>query len=153
MKGLHVGGLSRLVDLWAFALRLSTGLFWLFFASQRWLDISWVRDLFTTAAVNNYLPVYGVLLRTLMDSWYYVALFVTVAETAIGLMLVLGIFPRLAGGVGALIALNLLLTFSFCDCPWNTADAPMVFWFYFSAFLLNLAVVREQHTILSLRRR
>ena len=100
------GGLSRLVDFWALALRLSTGLFWLFFASQRWLDISWARDLFTTAAVNNYLPVYGALLRTLMDSWYYVALFVTVAETAIGLMLVLGIFPRLAGGVGALIALT-----------------------------------------------
>ena len=42
---------------------------------------------------------------------------VRLAETAIGLMLILGIFPRVAGGVGALIALNLLLTFSFCDCP------------------------------------
>jgi uncharacterized membrane protein YphA (DoxX/SURF4 family) len=96
--------------------------------------------------------VYGALLRILVDSWFYVALFVTLAETAIGLMLILGIFPRVAGGVGALIALNLLPTFSFCDCPWNTADAPTVFWFYFSAVLLNLAVLRERHTMLTLRR-
>ena len=135
--------MSPLIDLCALALRLSRGFFWLFFASQRWLDISWARDLFTTAAVNNYLPVYGALLRTLMDSWYYAALFVTVAETAIGLMLVLGIFPRLAGGVGALIALNLLLTFSFCNCPWNTADVPIVFRLYFLVTFLNLAVLRE----------
>jgi uncharacterized membrane protein YphA (DoxX/SURF4 family) len=78
---------------------------------------------------------------------------VTAAETAIGFMMVLGVFPRVAGGLGALIAANLLLTFSFCNCPWNTADAPTVFWFYFSATLLNLAVLREQHNLLILRRR
>jgi uncharacterized membrane protein YphA (DoxX/SURF4 family) len=78
---------------------------------------------------------------------------VTAAETAIGFMMVLGVFPRVAGGLGALIAANLLLTFSFCNCPWNKADAPTVFWFYLSATLLNLAVLREQHKLLVLRRR
>jgi len=145
--------MSRLTELWALAVRFSAGFFWLFFASQRWFDVGWVRDLFTTAAANNYIPFYGDFLRRLAGDWFIIAAVVTAAETAIGLMMVLGVFPRVAGGLGAVIAANLLLTFSFCNCPWNTADAPMVFWFYFSAALLNLAVLREQHTLLTVRRR
>ncbi len=145
--------MSRTADVWAFVLRISVGGFWLYFASQRWFDISWVRELFTTAAYNNYTPLYGDLLRGLVDSWLIIAYGVTAAETVIGLMLVLGIYPRLAGGAGAFIAANLLLTFSFCTCPWNAADAPMVFWFYFAAVILNLAVLRESHQIQILRRR
>ena len=145
--------MPRLTELWALAVRLSTGFFWLFFASQRWFNVGWVRDLFTTAAANNYIPLYGDFLRSLAGDWFILAAVVTAAETAIGLMMVLGVFPRVAGGLGALIAANLLLTFSFCDCPWNAADAPMVFWFYFSAALLNLAVLREQHKLLVLWRR
>jgi uncharacterized membrane protein YphA (DoxX/SURF4 family) len=145
--------MPRLTEFWALAVRLSTGFFWLYFASQRWFDVGWVRDLYTTAAANNYIPLYGELLRRLAGDWLILAVVVTAAETAIGFMMVLGVFPRLAGCVGALIAANLLLTFSLCNCPWNTADAPMVFWFYFSATLLNLAVLREQHTLLILKRR
>jgi uncharacterized membrane protein YphA (DoxX/SURF4 family) len=144
--------MPRLTDLWALAVRLSTGFFWLYFASQRWLNIGWVRDFFTTAAANNYIPLYGELLRSLAGDWLILAVVVMAAETAIGFMMVLGVFPRLASCVGALIAANLLPTFSFCNCPWNTADAPKVFWFYFSATLLNLAVLREQHKLLILKR-
>jgi uncharacterized membrane protein YphA (DoxX/SURF4 family) len=144
--------MPRLTELWALAVRLYTGFFWLYFASQRWFDVGWVRDLYTTAAANNYIPLYGELLRRLAGDWLILAVVVTAAETAIGFMMVLGVFPRLAGCVGALIAANLLLTFSFCNCPWNTADAPTVFWFYFSATLLNLAVLREQHKLLILKR-
>jgi uncharacterized membrane protein YphA (DoxX/SURF4 family) len=145
--------MPRLTEFWALAVRLSTGFFWLYFASQRWFDVGWVRDLYTTTAANNYIPLYGELLRRLAGDWLILAVVVTAAETAIGFMMVLKVFPRLAGCVGALIAANLLLTFSLCNCPWNTADAPMVFWFYFSATLLNLAVLREQHTLLILKRR
>jgi uncharacterized membrane protein YphA (DoxX/SURF4 family) len=145
--------MSRLTDFWALAVRFSAGFFWLYFASQRWFDVSWVKDLYITAAANNYIPLYGELLRSLAGDWFTLAVVVTVAETAIGFMMILGVFPRVAGGLGALIAANLLLTFSFCDCPWNAADAPMVFWFYFSAALLNLAVLREQHKLLVLWRR
>jgi uncharacterized membrane protein YphA (DoxX/SURF4 family) len=116
--------MPRLTELWALAVRLSTGFFWLYFASQRWFNVGWVRDLFTTAAANNYIPLYGDFLRSLAGDWFILAAVVTAAETAIGFMMVLGVFPRVAGGLGALIAANLLLTFSFCNCPWNTADAP-----------------------------
>jgi len=139
--------------LWSFVLRFSVGGFWLFFASQRWFDRSWVEGLFTTAAAANYLPVYGDVLRRAAESWMYVALATTAAETVVGLMMVLGVFTRAAGTAGAFIALNLWLTFSFCDCWWNRQDAPQVFWFYFSALLLNLAVAREKTHPPLIRRR
>ncbi|MEM1943747.1 MAG: DoxX family membrane protein [Candidatus Caldarchaeum sp.] len=136
---------SALTNLWSLLLRLAVGGFWLFFASQRWLDRAWVKPLLETAAEGNYLPFYGNLLRQAAQSWETVALAATVAETIVGVMILLGFFPRAAAAAGALIALNLWLTFSFCSCPWNTTDAPQVFWFYFSAFLLNLVVLREKN--------
>ncbi|MEM0441131.1 MAG: DoxX family membrane protein [Candidatus Caldarchaeum sp.] len=131
-------------QLWSLMLRFSVGVFWLFFASQRWFDRSWVRPLLETAAAGNYIPIYRDLLRQAANSWEAMAIIVTIAETSVGAMIVIGVFPRIAALVGAVIASNLWLTFSFCDCWWNTEDAPMVFWFYFSAFMLNLAVVREK---------
>jgi hypothetical protein len=92
--------MPRLTELWALAVRLSTGFFWLFFASQRWFNVGWVRDLFTTAAANNYIPLYGDFLRSLAGDWFILAAVVTAAETAIGFMMVLGVFPRVAGGLG-----------------------------------------------------
>ncbi|MCX8202853.1 MAG: DoxX family membrane protein [Nitrososphaeria archaeon] len=144
--------MSRLLSAWALFLRLSVAGFWLFFASQRWFDRSWVRELFATAALGNYVPLYGDLLRALVPSWEAVTLAVTVAETAIGIALLLGFYARAAAVAGAAIALNLWLTFSLCDCWWNERDAPMVFWFYFSAFLLNVAVARERHAPMAMRR-
>ncbi len=147
--------MSKLLTAWLLVLRFSVGGFWLYFASQRWFDRSWVRELFTTAAYGNYLPFYGEFLRSLARSWEIVALAVTAAETAVGILIVLGVFPRAAAAVGAFIALNLWLAFSFCNCWWNVTDMPQVFWFYFSAFLLNLAVLREKNHVklLYLKRR
>ncbi|MDW7978274.1 MAG: DoxX family membrane protein [Candidatus Caldarchaeum sp.] len=136
--------MSKILTVWILLLRLSVGGFWLFFASQRWLDRSWVRELFTTAAEGNYIPLYGDLLRSLTPSWDILVLVITLIETAVGLMIILGVYPRAAALLGAAVALNLWLTFVFCDCWWNRADAPQVFWFYFSALLLNLAVLREK---------
>ncbi|MCS7094753.1 MAG: DoxX family membrane protein [Thaumarchaeota archaeon] len=137
--------MSRLLVAWALLLRFSVAGFWIFFASQRWFDRSWVRELFFTAAAGNYVPIYGEILRVLVPSWEAVTIAVTSAETAVGIMLLLGVYARAVTVAGALIALNLWLTFSFCDCWWNRADAPQVFWFYFSAMLLNMAAARERH--------
>lgn len=137
--------MSKVIAGWALLLRFSVAGFWLFFAGQRWIDRSWVRDLFTTAAAGNYIPVYGDILRSLAPSWEAVAIAITVAETIVGLMILLGVYARAAAVFGAVIALNLWMTFFFCDCWWNRADAPQVFWFYFSAVLLNLAAAREKH--------
>jgi len=146
---------SRLGDIWVLVLRLSLAGFWLFFASQRWFDRGWVREVFTTAALGNYIPFYSYILRELTTSWEVLALAITASETVVGIMLLLGIYARIAAIIGAFIAANLWLTFSFCDCSWNRQDPAQVFWFYFSAFLLNLAVLREkkQPSLIRLRRR
>ncbi len=143
--------MPKLLTTWFLTLRFSVGGFWLYFASQRWFDRSWVRDVFMTAAYGNYLPFYGEFLRSLTGLWEIVALAVTAAETAVGILIVMGVFPRAAAAAGAFIALNLWLTFSFCSCWWNVTDMPQVFWFYFSAFLLNLAVLREKNHVKLLR--
>ena len=128
--------------LWQFSLRVAVGAYWLFFSSQRWFDVSWARDLLTVAAEQNYLPVYGDALRILVvPNWLFAAIAVTVVESTIGILLLLGILTKIAAGLGAFNALNLTLTFSFCRCPWVEADFPLVFWFYFSALLLNVQVI------------
>ncbi len=147
--------MSDLLKVWSLALRLTVGGFWLFFSSQRWIDRTWVKELLQTATAGNYLPIYRDLLRILLPHWEPLTLFVTILETVIGVMIILGIYPRFAAIIGFAIATNLLLTFSFCRCPWNEVDAPQVFWFYFSAALLNLAVARERfhRPALKLRRK
>lgn len=97
------------------------------------------------AASGNYIPLYGNILRELAASWEVLTVTVTVLETAVGVMLLTGIYPRIAAAIGTFIAANLWLTFSFCDCRWNRQDPAQVFWFYYSALLLNLAILREKN--------
>ena len=128
-------------DVWSLLLRVVMGLYWLYFSSQKWFDYSWVRGLLQEAARNNYLPVYGDILRLVAESsWAALTIVLTIVEALIGVALLLGVFIRVASAVGALIDANLLLTFSFCDCPWNTTEFPLVFWFYFAPMLLNAQI-------------
>ncbi|MDJ0270211.1 MAG: hypothetical protein NXY59_06685 [Aigarchaeota archaeon] len=136
---------ERLQLAWQLMLRLSIGIYWLYFASQRWLDISWVERLLKTAAEGNYVPLYGDILRaTVAWSWENIARIITIAETAVGLMVILGILVNVAGAIGALIGLNLLATFAFCSCPWNESEFPLVFWFYFAPILLNMQLIFDR---------
>ncbi|MEM4417537.1 MAG: DoxX family membrane protein [Nitrososphaerota archaeon] len=137
--------MSRLSSMWVLMLRLSVAGFWLFFASQRWFNRGWVEELFTEAASGNYIPFYGNMLRELTASWEVLTLTVTALETAVGVMFLVGLYPRIAAVIGTFIAANLWLTFSFCDCLWNRQDPAQVFWFYYSALLLNLAILREKN--------
>ncbi len=136
---------ERLELAWQLALRLSIGIYWLYFASQRWIDVSWVEWLLKTAADGNYVPIYGDILRmTVAWDWENLARIVTIAETAVGLMIILGILVKIAGAIGALIGLNLLTTFAFCSCPWNEREFPLVFWFYFAPTLLNMQLIFDK---------
>lgn len=121
------------------------GGYWLFFSSQRWFDRSGVQDLVNTAAQGNYVPFYEDLLRILIaTNLETTATAITILETIVGLMILLGVFTKIAGLLGAFINLNLTLTFSFCQCPWAEADFPLVFWFYFAPMLLNLQIAFDQ---------
>jgi len=130
---------------WQLALRLSIGFYWLYFASQRWLSVEWVEGLLKTAAEGNYVPLYGDILRAAVElEWRSLAWTITIAETIVGLMIILGILVKVAGATGALIDLNLLMTFAFCSCPWNENEFPLVFWFYFAPMLLNMQLIADK---------
>ncbi|MBI4257344.1 MAG: DoxX family membrane protein [Thaumarchaeota archaeon] len=131
--------------MWQLMLRIIVGGYWLFFSSQRWFDRSGVQVLVNTAAQGNYVPFYGDVLRIFVSpNLEATAIAITVLETTVGLMIILGVFIKIAGLIGAFVNLNLTLTFSFCQCPWAEADFPLVFWFYFAPMLLNLQIVLDK---------
>lgn len=131
--------------LWQLTLRVFVGSYWIFFSSQRWFTPYVVKDITVTAAQGNYLPVYGQLLRAVvLSNPELTILAVTILESLVGFMILLGVLPKVASVIGALHGLNLTLTFSFCTCPWVEADFPLTFWFYFSAFLLNMQILFDK---------
>jgi len=150
---------SSLQLAWHTILRIIMGVYWLYFSYQKWFDRTWVKDLLSTAAQGNYIPVYGTLVRELASpNWWTVGLVVMVLEAVVGSMLLLGLFTRVAATIASLMSLALILTFCFCNCPW-TNDFPLVFWFYFGPFLLNVQLIFDRssrstglHRILKSRR-
>lgn len=118
------------------------GGYWVFFSHQKWFDRSWVERTINTAAQGNYLPVYSQILKQLVvPNSSTLALLTTILEAAVGFMLILGILTRIAAIVGSLIDINLTMIFGFCNC---TADFPLVFWFYFAPFLLNVQLIFDR---------
>jgi uncharacterized membrane protein YphA (DoxX/SURF4 family) len=97
-----------------------------------------------TAAQGNYVPLYSQVLRNFVaPNSAILALLIAIVEATVGFMIILGILTRVAATVGALMDLNLVMTFSLCNCPW-TNDFPLVFWFYFGPFLLNVQLIFDQ---------
>lgn len=138
--------MGRLLNGWILLLRLSVGGFWTYFSSQRLFDLKGLEGILNVAASNNYVPFFRDLLRSVVMRYMTeFVISITIAELIVGILIVIGFATRIAGAVGSFIALYQLLTFSFCSCPWNETDASTVFWFYFSAVLLNIALVRERH--------
>jgi uncharacterized membrane protein YphA (DoxX/SURF4 family) len=129
---------------WQTILRIIMGVYWLDFSYQKWFDRTWVKNLLSTAAQGNYIPVYGTLLREIASpNWWTVSLVVMVLEAVVGSMILLGIFTRVAATIAALMSLGLILTFCFCNCPW-TNDFLLTFWFYFGPFLLNVQLIFDR---------
>jgi len=111
---------------------------------MKWFDRSWVSDLLSAAANGNYLPGYNQLLRYAASNSDSIAIIVTILETVIGLLILLGIMTRVGATLGGLLGLNLLLTFAFCRCQLTQTDFPLVFWFYFFPIMLNLQVAFDK---------
>jgi uncharacterized membrane protein YphA (DoxX/SURF4 family) len=129
---------------WHSVLRIVVGTYWIYFSVMKWFDRSWVRDLLNTAASGSYLPGYNQLLKYAASNPGSTAIVVTILETVIGLFILLGILTRVAATLGAVLGLNLLLTFAFCRCQWTQTDFPLVFWFYFFPIILNIQVAFDR---------
>jgi uncharacterized membrane protein YphA (DoxX/SURF4 family) len=90
----------------------------------------------TSAALKTPIPVYGEFLRNfVLPNWEFVTLLETVAETLVAPGLISGLFSRLCGLVGVLMATGLTLTMGF-----SFSDFTMIFWYYALSLILNATV-------------
>ena len=125
------------LTVWLVILRELTGLYWLYFGVQKWSNYGWVRDTLTSAALNNPIPLYGEFLRNfVLPNWTFITVLETVAETLVGLGLVFGLFSRLSGLAGVLMATSLTLTMAF-----SFSDFALIFWYYALSLILNVTVL------------
>jgi uncharacterized membrane protein YphA (DoxX/SURF4 family) len=124
------------VDTWTSVFRIAVGGFWLYFASQKWTGVGWVRPLIERSPQVNPIPGLKELLSAVVaPNWMAFALLQTAGETLVAVLLVLGLFTRAAALLGLLLAIGLSLTIAFL-----TPDVGSR-WLYYLAILVNAQVL------------
>jgi uncharacterized membrane protein YphA (DoxX/SURF4 family) len=125
----------RASELWRALFRFSAGFYWLYFASQKWAGVDWMRPLIQQAPGVNPIPgLHEILADVVAPNWHLFALLQGVAETVVAVLLILGLATRQAAIVGFLLALNLALTVAFLAEPGFR-------WMYYLAVLVNAEVI------------
>jgi uncharacterized membrane protein YphA (DoxX/SURF4 family) len=120
---------------WASVFRIAIGLYWLYFASQKWQGVGWMRDLMVSTAKVNPIPgLHELLVSVIVPNWLPFALAQSVGETVVAILLILGLATRWAGILGLLLAANLALTVAF-----GAEDGFR--WLYYLAVLANAQVI------------
>lgn len=115
--------------------RAATGVFWLYFASQKWGGVSWMQPLIAESAARNPIPgLHELLVQVAAPHWLAFALVQAVGETVVGACLVLGLATRWAAWLGVLLALGLCSTIAFLQ-----PDVGLR-WLYYLALLANVMV-------------
>jgi uncharacterized membrane protein YphA (DoxX/SURF4 family) len=122
-------------EAWASLFRVVVGLFWLYYASQKWQGVDWMRDLIRqTAAVNPIPGLHEFLVQVVAPNWLPFAIAQGAGETLVAVLLILGLATRWVGVFGLLLALNLALTVAF-------AADPGFRFLYYLAVLVNAQVI------------
>src|SRR6202521_4780531 len=102
------------LEAWPSLFRVTVGLYWLYFASQKWQGVGWMRDLIRQTASSNPIPgVHELLVAFVVPNWLPFAVAQGAGETLVAIALILGLATRWAGIFGLLLALNLALTVAF----------------------------------------
>jgi len=126
----------RLPELWRSAFRIVVGIFWLYFASQKWGGVGWMRPLIQNAAAVNPIPgLHELLAVVVAPNWYPFALAQLIGETVVGVLLVVGLATRKVAVLGLLLALNLALVVAFES---NDVGSR---WLYYLAVLVNAELI------------
>jgi uncharacterized membrane protein YphA (DoxX/SURF4 family) len=121
---------------WASLFRIAVGCFWLYFASQKWTGVGWMRPLIERAPSVNPIPGLHELLAVFVaPNWFIFAVLQTAGETVVAALLILGLFTRAASLVGLLLALNLALVVAFLNPDVGSR------WLYYLAVLVNAQVL------------
>jgi len=125
-----------MAEIWPSVVRFVVGVYWLYFASQKWQGVGWMRPLIVSSAHNNPIPgLHELLVAVVVPNWFVFALAQAVAETVVAVLLILGLATRWAAVLGLLLAANLALTVAF-----DVRDDGFR-WLYYLAVFLNAQVI------------
>jgi uncharacterized membrane protein YphA (DoxX/SURF4 family) len=123
-------------EAWASAFRIIVGIFWLYFASTKWQGVEWTRGVIQSAAADNPIPgLRDFLANVVAPNWFVFSVAQTVAETAVAILLILGLATRWAGIGALLLATNLALVVAF------EIKDPGFRWLYYLAVLVSAQVI------------
>lgn len=126
----------RASEAWRSLFRIGAGLYWLYFASQKWQGIAWMRPVLVSAAHANPIPgLHEFLVSVVVPNWVPFALAQTVAENLTAALLILGLATRWAGVLGFLLAVNLALTVAFA------LNDDGFRWMYYLAVVANAQII------------
>lgn len=123
-------------EAWPSLFRISVGLYWLYFASQKWQGVGWMHPLMNQMASANPIPgLHEVLVSVVAPNWFPFALAQAVGETLVAILLILGLASRWAGVLGLLLATGLALTVAFA------LNDDGFRWMYYLGVLVNAQVI------------
>lgn len=126
----------RLPELWRGVFRIVVGVFWLYFGSQKWGGVAWMQPLIQGAASVNPIPgLHELLAVVVAPNWFLFAVLQAVAETIVGVLLVLGLATRKVAVLGLVLALNLALVVAFESHDIGSR------WLYYLAVLVNAQLI------------
>ena len=112
------------------------GLYWLYFASQKWQGVGWMKPLIESTGRINPIPgLHELLVSVVAPNWLPFALAQAAGETLAAVLLILGLATRWAGVLGFLLAANLALTVAF-----DVSDDGFR-WLYYLAVIVNAQVI------------
>ncbi len=125
-----------LYSAWPSLLRVAVGLYWLYFASQKWQGVGWMQPLMVATAHANPIPgLHELLSSVVAPNWLPFAIAQAVGETVVAVLLILGLASRWAAILGLLLATSLALTVAFA------VNDDGFRWLYYLAVLVNAQVI------------
>jgi len=123
-------------DAWPSVFRIVVGIYWLYFASQKWQGVGWMQGVIKSTAQSNPIPgLHEFLNGVVVPNWFLFAVGQTIGETLVAVLLILGLATRWAAVLGLLLALNLALTVAF------GVNDDGFRWLYYLAVIANAQVI------------
>src|SRR5437899_11576213 len=123
-------------DAWPSVFRIVVGIYWLYFASQKWQGVGWMQGVIKSTAQSNPIPgLHEFLNGVVVPNWFLFAVGQTIGETLVAVLLILGFATRWAAVLGLLLALNLAVTVAF-----GVNDNGFR-WMYYLAVIANAQVI------------
>ena len=125
-----------MAEVWPSLFRVVIGIYWLYFGSQKWQGIAWMRPVLVSSANANPIPgLHELLVSVVVPNWVPFALAQSIAENLTAALLILGLATRWAGVLGLLLAVNLALTVAF-----GLNDDGFK-WMYYLAVVANAQII------------